>query len=63
LASGKYKSKPQNQLEWLKLTRKLTRLGTTNVCEDVEKGETSYTVGGNASWYRPSGKHEGSSRS
>ena len=52
LSSGKYKSKSQydttlHQLEWLKLTRQ----ETTNVSEDVEKGEHSYTPGRNASWY------------
>ena len=48
-ASGKYKSKPQwdttlHQSKWLKLTSQ----ETTDVGEDVEKGESSYTVGGNA---------------
>jgi len=28
----------------------------TDVGKDAEKGETSYTVGGNASWYSHSGK-------
>ena len=65
LPSGKYKSKLQrdttlHQLEWLKLTRQ----ETTNVGEDVEKGELSYTVGGIASWCSHSGKqYEVSSRS
>ena len=35
----------------------------TNVGEDVEKGEPSYTVGGNASWYRHFGKQCGGSSS
>ena len=30
---------------------KLTRQETTNVGEDVEKGEPSCTVGGNVNWY------------
>ena len=43
---------------------KLTRQETTNVVEDVEKGELSYTVGGNANSYSHSGKqYGGSSRS
>ena len=32
-----------------------------NVGENVEKGEPSYTVGGNASWYSHSGKQYGGS--
>ena len=32
--------------EWLKLTQE-----TTGVAVDVERGEPSYTVGRNASWY------------
>jgi len=32
---------------------------TTNVGEVVEKGEPSYTVGGNASWYSHFGKQCG----
>ena len=32
---------------------------TTNVGEDVEKGEPSYTVGGNASWCSHFGKQCG----
>ena len=43
------------QLEW----QKLTRQETTNVGEDVEKGEPSYTIGGNASWYSPFGQQCG----
>ena len=35
------------QLEW----KKLTRQETTIVGEDVEKGDPSYIVDGNASWY------------
>ena len=36
------------QLEWQKLTRR----ETTDIGEDMEKGEpSSYTVGGNAGWY------------
>ena len=47
-SSGKYKSKPQwdatlHLVKWLKLTQK-----TTGVGEDVEKGEPSYAVGGDA---------------
>ena len=47
LPSGKYNSKPQwdttsKQWEWWKLTRQ----ETTNVREDVEKGEPSCIVGG-----------------
>ena len=34
---------------------KLTTQETTNVGEDVEKRDPSYTVGGNASWYSHSG--------
>jgi hypothetical protein len=30
---------------------------TTNVGKDVEEKESSYTAGGNASWYNHSGKH------
>ena len=33
----------------------------TDVGKDAEKREPSYTVGGNASWYGPSGKQYGSS--
>ena len=48
--SGKYKLKPQcgttsHQLEWLKLTNQ----ETTDTGEDVEKGESPYTVDVNAS--------------
>ena len=35
---------------------KLTRQETTNVGEDVEKGEPSCTVGGNVNWCSHSGK-------
>ena len=43
---------------------KLTRQETTNVGEVVEKGEPSYTLGGNANWYSHFGKQcEGSSKS
>ena len=40
---------------------KINKTETTNVGEDVEKGEPSYTVGGNASWYSHSGKQYGGS--
>ena len=43
---------PQHQWEWWKLTRQ----ETTNVGEDVEKGELSCTVGGNVNCYSHSGK-------
>ena len=43
------------QLEW----QKLTRQETTTFGEDVEKGDPSYIVGGNASWYSHSGKQCG----
>ena len=43
---------------------KLTSQEMTDIGEDVEKGEPSYTVGGNASWYSHSGKlYGGSSKS
>ena len=35
---------------------KLTRQETTNVGEDAEKREPSYTVGGNVNWCSHSGK-------
>ena len=38
---------------------KWTRQERTNVGEDVEKGDPSYIVGGNASWYSHSGKQCG----
>ena len=38
--------------EWLKLTTQ----ETTDVDEDVEKREPSYTVGGNVNWCSHSGK-------
>ena len=41
-----------HQLEWQILIRQETR----NVGEDVEKGDPSYTVDGNASWYGHFGK-------
>ena len=42
----------------------LTRQETTNVGEDAEKREPSYTVGGNVNWCRHSGKlYGGSSKS
>ena len=48
-ASGKYKSKPQWDTTLHQSKRlKLTSQETTDVGEDVEKGESSYTVGGNA---------------
>ena len=64
-SSGKHKSKLQWDItshlsEWLKLTTQ----DTTDVDEDAEKGEPSYTVGGNADWCSHSGKeYEGSSKS
>ena len=43
---------------------KINKAGTTNVGEDAEKGEPSYTVGGNVNWCSHSGKLcGGSSRS
>ena len=45
------------QLEW----QNLTRQETTDVGEVVEKGEPSYTVGGNVSWYSHFGKQYGGS--
>ena len=62
LASGKSKSKPQRdttsrQSESLKLTsHKMTDVG-----EDEEKGEPSYTISGNASQCNHSGKQYGGS--
>ena len=44
-----------HQSEW----RELTSQETTDVGEDAEKGEPSYTVGGNASWYSHFGKECG----
>ena len=57
MALGKYKSKPQcdttsHQSEWLKLTSR----ETTDVGEDAEKEEPSYTAGENTSWCSHSGK-------
>jgi len=46
-----------HQSEWLKLTSQ----ETTDVGGDVEKGEPSYTVGGNASWGSHSEKQYGDS--
>ena len=48
--SEKYKSKLQRDItshlsEWLKLTQE------TDVSEDAEKGEPSFTVGGNGNWW------------
>uniref|UniRef100_A0A452RJS9 DUF4502 domain-containing protein n=1 Tax=Ursus americanus TaxID=9643 RepID=A0A452RJS9_URSAM len=43
------------KLEW----QKLTRQETTNVGKDMEKGDPSYTVGENASWYSHFGKQCG----
>ena len=40
---------------------KLTTQETTGVGEDVEKGELSCTVGGNANWYSHSRKQLGGS--
>ena len=38
---------PHTQSKWLKLTsQEITEVG-----EDAEKGESSYTRGGNAKWY------------
>ena len=42
--------------QWLKSTPE-----TTDVGKDMEKGEPSYTAGGNANWYSPSGKQYGGS--
>ena len=61
-SSGKYESKLQwditsHQSEWLKSTVQKT----TGAGEDVEKGESSCTVGGNANWCSHSGKEYGSS--
>ena len=43
---------------------KLTSQGMTDAGEDAEKGEPSYTVGGNTIWCNHSGKqHGGSSKS
>ena len=44
-----------HQLEW----QKLTGQETTDVGEDVEKGDPSYTVGGNAIWCSHSEKQYG----
>ena len=44
-----------HQLEWQKWTRQETAIAG----EDVEKGDSSYIVGGNAIWYSHSGKHCG----
>ena len=41
--------------EWLKSTTQ----ETTVVGEDVEKGEPSCTIGGNANWCRHAGKQYG----
>jgi len=49
--------KKYHQSEWLQLTSQ----EMTDVGGDVEKGEPSYTVGGNASWCSHSGKQYGSS--
>ena len=61
--SGKCKSKPQWDItsylsEWLssKRTQK------TNVGEDVERSEPSYTVGGNVNWCSHYGKQYGGSQ-
>ena len=43
--------------EWLKLTSQ----EMTDVGKDEEKGEPSYTAGGNASWFDFSGKEYGGS--
>ena len=37
---------------------KSTAQGTTNVGKDVEKGECSYTVGGNANWCSHCGEQD-----
>ena len=39
----------------------VTQSPTTDVGEDVEKGEPSYTVSGNVNWYSHSGKPCGGS--
>ena len=62
LSSGKHKPKPQcdttsHQSEWLKLASQEKR----DIGKDVEKGEPSNTVGGNASWCSHSGKQYGGS--
>ena len=45
---------------WLKINN----METTGVGKDVERGESSYTVGGNANWCSHSGKqYEDSSKS
>ena len=46
----------QNHIETQSEWPKLTRQETTSVGEDVEKGEPSYTFGGNASWCSHFGK-------
>ena len=56
-SSGKYKSKLQwgitsNLSEWPNSRTQ----EATDVGEDMEKGEPSYTVGGNVNWYSLSGK-------
>ena len=61
-SSGKYKSKLQGDItshlsKWLKLTTQ----ETIGVGECEEKGEPSYTVGGNASWCSHSRKQCGGS--
>ena len=40
---------------------KINKSGMTDVGEDAEKGEPSYTVGGNANWCSHSGKEYGGS--
>ena len=55
--SGKYKSKPWwNPISYLSGWLKLTTQETTGVGEDAEKGEPTYTVGGNANRYSHSGE-------
>ena len=46
-----------HQSEWLKLTSQ----EMTDVGDDAEKGEPTYTVGRNASWCSHSGKQYGGS--
>ena len=46
-----------HQSEWLKLTSQ----EMIDVGKDLEKGEPSYTVGGNGSWCSHSGKQNGCS--
>ena len=61
-SSGKYESKLQwDTISYLSEWLKLATQETTDVGKDAEKGEPSYTVGGNAIWYSHSGKQYGGS--